>query len=430
MRVEATPHNAASELALEVYRRTLDAVRADRLVQNNLRREGKTLFVQGRAYDLTAYRRIRLAGMGKASVAMVSAALELLADDVTDGLVVTKDEPVAPEPIRTLYGSHPVPDARSVDAGAALWKFAQESTDQDLVLFFLSGGASALAEHLEEGVSLDDLRRATEKLLASGQPIEVINGIRARVSRIKGGGLGGAFRGATVVVVVLSDVVSGRLEAVGSGPFTEPRNLNLSDELIDAMPEAIRTEIRSSGLIRRPRLAVPHCVVGSVSVAVHAAADAARELGLEVFAFQDPLQGEAREMARQVLTLTEKVNRNRPEGGYCVVLGGECTVRLRGKGKGGRAQEMALAAAPRLDQLGGDYAFLAAGTDGSDGPTDAAGGIVDPGSLARAREQGQEARNALASNDSYAFLSACGGLIRTGPTGSNVNDICLVVRSS
>jgi glycerate-2-kinase len=414
-------------MAVAIYERTLDAVRADRLIEAAVHRMGNLLTVQDLEYELEAYDRVRIAALGKAAVGMATALAAELGPYLSDGLVITKDETPAPAPLETLFSAHPVPDERSLEAGEAMLRFARECGEGDLVLFALSGGASALAEALEDEIELEDLRETTSRLLASGAAIGTVNDVRRRVSRLKGGGLARAFAPATVVVLVLSDVVGGELASVGSGPLVPPPDRSLSDEIVDLLPDPVRREVRSHDLLLRATPEYPHRVVGSVSIAVHAAADAAKALGFEAHAYLDPLEGEARVMARRVVQLARRVLRK--SGPVAMILGGETTVTLRGPGRGGRCQEMALAAAPGLSKLS-NVAFLAAGTDGSDGPTPYAGGLVDEGSLLRARVAGVDHRRALTANDSSRFLEACGGLIRTGPTFSNVNDICLVVRTS
>ena len=430
MSVTAHPRTPAAELAVEIYRRTLDAVRADRLVEVAVRREGELLFVQDVPYDLSAYRRVLIAGVGKASTAMARSLGDTLGPHLSGGVVVTKRGFAEPlDRLEVLESSHPVPDESSLEAGRRLLDLANSCGPDDLVLFLLSGGASALAESPVEGVSLEDLQVTNRALLASGADITLMNAVRSKVSRLKAGGLARAFHPATVVALVLSDVVGNALGTIGSGPLIAPTRAALPFELLDVLPNSVRTEVLAGELEEVATPKVPHHVVGSVSVAVHAAADAARRLGIEALPFQDPLQGEARDMARQIMAVARRHAKANPKAEFCMVFGGETTVTLRGKGRGGRCQEMALAAASSVARLP-NVAFLAAGTDGNDGPTEAAGGLVDRDSIALAQSKGVDARKALIDNDSHRFLAASEGLVVTGPTGSNVNDICLVVQAS
>jgi len=430
MTLRANPQNQAAVLALAVYSRVLEAVRADRLVEVAVQRADDVLVVQGRPYDLSLYSRVRVVGVGKASVAMAKAIVGILPDRIHDGLIVTKRGHAEPVPgVEVIEAGHPVPDEDSMQAGERTLRFAQECNEQDLVLFVLSGGASALMELPTEGVTLDELQETNRLLLASGADITQMNAIRSRISRLKAGGLARAFAPATVVALVLSDVVGNSLATIGSGPLIGPKNSgDLPTNLIDQLPAAVRSEVLAGQLLPRSVPAVDHYIVGSVSVAVHAAADAAKAIGLDALPFQDPLQGEARSMARQICSVAQRHAQARPDDWFCLIFGGETTVKIRGNGKGGRCQEMAVAAAPAIARIR-DAAFLAAGTDGTDGPTDAAGGVVDTDLLLRAKNKGLDHRRALVQNDTYPFLEQTDGLIISGPTGSNVNDLCLVVHA-
>jgi len=416
----------AGELALEIYGEVLAAVRADRLVEQAISADGDRLVIQSQAYDLRHFRRIRVAAVGKASVAMAQGAKNVLGERIDEGLIVTKQgygEPV--EGFTVLEAGHPVPDETSLAAGGQLLTFAQGSNESDFCLFLLSGGASALVESLPGDLTLEDLQATNEALLASGLDIGAINAVRRQISRIKGGRLSAAFGDATVVVLVLSDVVGNSLAAIGSGPFIATTQEVVSDATIRLLPERVRQELLAAILTPLDAPKRDHFVIGSVSLAIHAAADAARARGLLALAYQDPLRGEAREMARQIVDLFQRQAKALDEQAFCMIFGGETTVTLREEGgKGGRCQEMTLAAVPGIAKVS-HAAFLAAGTDGTDGPTDAAGGLVETATTANGRSQ----RADLVSHNAYFYLEAADALVRTGPTGSNLNDICLVIRA-
>ncbi len=423
MDIQATPSSPAAEQALKIYSSVLESVRADKLVRDAVSLEGGLLFIQGRHVDLDAFNRVFVAGAGKASVQMGSGLVEILGSRVSGGLLVTRY--LAPVTgLDVLEGGHPVPSSASLTAGQRMLELAASCNEKDLVLFVLSGGASALMESLRDGVSLDDLQATTKTLLEAGVDIRTINGVRSRLSLVKGGGLARAFAPATVIVLVLSDVIGNDLATIGSGPFVAPSEAEPPFELIGKLPESVRHALLDPLIAETP--SVDHFVVGSVSVAIHAAIDAAESIGLVAHGYSDPMSGEAREMARRICARAKKHIESDPAEPFCLVFGGETTVTIRGSGSGGRCTEMALAATPLVGKLP-HVAFLAAGTDGADGPTDAAGGLVDDATLGRARAAGLDFRKALAANDSYPFLEACGGLVRTGPTGSNVTDVCLVV---
>jgi len=422
----ATPYNKASEAALAIYGSVLEKVRADNLVRVALQRVGDSLFVQGLHIDLSHFDRIWIAGSGKASVPMGQAVSEVLGDRLTGGVVVTKTGHGEPIPnVEVLEAAHPVPDESSLDAGRRMLEFASSMNEKDLVLFLLSGGSSSLLEVPVDGIALRDLQATNSVLLRSGADIGAMNQVRSRLSRIKAGGLARAFQPATVVVLVLSDVIGNDLQTIGSGPFIASKQVALTPYTCafwELLPEGVRSVLDQPTFPRPIAHLVEHCVIGSVSLAIHAASDAANELGLEPLLFADPLRGEARIMAKKIC----KHASSRDRQNYCMIFGGETTVTIRGEGLGGRCQEMALAAAEPISKLR-DVCFLAGSTDGTDGPTNAAGGFVDPDSLQRAKAQGVSARSSLLTNSSNAFLKACDGLILTGPTSSNVNDIVLVV---
>jgi len=330
--------------------------------------------------------------LGKAASAMARGAVGVLGARVNRGVVVTKDGHAggAPPGFEVLESAHPVPDERSVAAGERLLEVASQARAGELVLVLVSGGASALAE-APDGCTLAELRLTTEGLLRAGAPIAELNAVRRRLSRLKAGGLARAARraGAVVMALCLSDVPGDDPAIIGSGPAW----------------------LGADG----PH----HVIVASLAQALEAAEGEARRRGYEVERVPERLEGEAREAARRL------VERFAGGGRRMLIAGGETVVRVRGGGRGGRNQELALAAVPLLEPRPG-LVLAALGTDGTDGPTDAAGGVVDAGSAARARGEGVEVTRALEENDSYAALKAIGSLVVTGPTGTNVGDLVAI----
>jgi glycerate-2-kinase len=429
MLLQATPNNRASELALEIYERVLAQMRGDRLVHQAVQRVGSELFVQGQRIDLSAFERVFVCGAGKASCSMAKGLLEVLGDRCEGGLIVTKEGHAEDlHPLEVVEAGHPLPNEASLLAGQAMLEFAHATTERDLVLFLLSGGASALMESPIDGVDLHDLVETNAALLASGQDIRAINAFRTQLSRIKAGGLARAFDPATVACLVLSDVIGNDLHTVGSAPLLSSKGMETTPppHLLEVLPEAVRRQLGYPQL-RKQTPIVEHFVTGSISLAIHEASDAARNVGLLPLPYSDPLQGEARVMARRIVK-EAALQVTRQEDPFCMIFGGEPTVKLRGKGMGGRCQEMAATASLQLSKLR-DTCFLAAGTDGSDGPTIAAGGLADAETCGRAARKEVSLSNTLRNNDSFRFLEASDGLIITGPTGSNVNDLVLVVRT-
>ncbi len=411
-----------TETAEQIYRAVLKQISAQSLVERAVRRLDNLCFIQDEPLNLDHFERIRIAGAGKAAPAMAAALQTILPD--SDGLVVGQRGKDLGR-IRSLTGSHPVPDQSSLEAGAAMLEFAASCGPGDLVLFCLSGGASALMEALVSPLELAELRGLTERLLASGAPITTVNAVRRQVSRIKGGRLAAAFNGAHVVVLVVSDVLTNDLSVVGSGPLfaSSPATNDRMSATARAwtLAQAGNLPINVLEALLEPRIPPPptrfrHVVLGSPALLTPLAAEAAREAGFEPAPYADFLTGEARQVARKLCRLAAKSESKR-----CLIFVGETTVTLRSKsGKGGRCQEMALAAALKLK---GKAAFLAAGTDGADGPTDAAGAVVDHTTVT-SRLQAIEA---LRTHDSYHYLDKTGTLIRTGPTDSNLTDLILVL---
>ncbi len=333
---------------------------------------------------------IRVLAVGKAAVSMATGVLDAAGDRVVGGLVVAKH--AAPlVGLTQIQGEHPVPGEASLHAGEAMLEAAAAARPGETVLALVSGGASALIVAPAAGLSLDDLREHADARLRDGTPIEVFNAQRRAMSRIKGGGLARAIpAGVPVHALVLGDVIGAGPHAVGSGPLDDDRTL-------------------------------AHMLADNTT-AVQAAAEAARTAGAEV-EVTEPLLGEARvagvrwAQARMEAPSTDAVR--------CTIAGGETVVTLRGDGRGGRNQEFALAAAPAL--MGNPHALLVTlATDGEDGPTDAAGAAVDGTTITRALEAGMDPDAFLRRNDAYGFFDGLGDLVRTGPTGTNVNDLTIV----
>lgn len=348
--------------------------------------------------------------------------------------------------LEVVEASHPVPDARGEAGAARMLQLCEEADERTLVVLLLSGGASALLPAPAEGLTLADLQATTDVLLASGAAIDEVNAVRKHISRVKGGQLAAAAWPATLETLVLSDVVGDPLTAIASGPtVADPTTfadcLAICDRygVTDKLPERVAARLRGVDATDTPkpgdaRLSRSRArIIGSNAVAVAAAADEARRRGYAPLVLSTTVEGEAREVARVLCAVArECASTGRPVSPpACVIVGGETTVTLRGGGRGGRNQEMALAAAVELARAPPaerSVVFLAGGTDGTDGPTHAAGGVVDAGTVARAARRGADAAAALADNDSHGFFTAAGeGFVVTGPTGTNVADVAVVL---
>ncbi len=426
---------ALEEAAEAMKRAALEAVDPARAVLRHVGREGEELAVGGRRYDFDAYERVLVIGGGKASVPMAQAIVDLAGDHITAGVIVTKHGHAggwsAPG-FDVIEAGHPVPDEDSVRGAEAVAEVAARATERDLVLCLVSGGGSALLTHPVAGVSLDDLQAVTDKLLRSGATINEINSVRKHLSSIKGGNLARLAAPASLVTLILSDVIGDPLDVIASGPTVPDTTM-----VADAREVLERYGVVGAGALREtPKPGDPvfdgvqNVVVGSNRLAARAAAEKARSLGFETLLLGSYVEGEAREVAKVAAALAKGV---RADGDpvpppACLVWGGETTVTIRGEGKGGRNQELALAAALALDGWRGIY-VMALATDGTDGPTDAAGAVATGATMELARARGLDARSALAENDSYRFFDELGDLIRTGPTGTNVNDLLFVLVS-
>jgi hydroxypyruvate reductase len=425
-----------------VLRAALDAVEPAAAVRSALQRDGPVLRVADKAYELGGIRRVLVVGAGKASAPMAAELERLIPADVpVEGSVTVRyGHGVPTQRIRIREASHPVPDQAGVEATRAIAELLEAADHQDLVVCLISGGGSALLTLPVEGVSLDDLQRTTAALLKSGATINEINTVRKHLDLVKGGGLARMAHPAPVLTLVLSDVVGNPLDAIASGP-TVPDTTTWSDaasvldgyRLWDAIPGSVSERVRSGQAGKVPDTPKPgdplfeHVqtqVVGSNLLACEAAAAAARELGFQTLVLSTYIEGEAREVARVLAGLLREIDGSghplpRP---CCLIAGGETTVTVRGSGKGGRNQELALAAAFPLSGVP-DVLLASLGTDGSDGPTDAAGAWVDGSTLARARSAGLDAAQHLTNNDAYPFFERLGNLLMTGPTNTNVNDV-------
>lgn len=366
---------------------------------------------------------VHMIALGKAAVPMAQGALDALGSRIAEAFIVTKDAGGVALPWSVLEAGHPRPDERSLAAGRRLVEFIAQLPDKAEVLVLLSGGASALIEHLPAGVTLADLQRVTDWLLASGLDITAMNRIRKRLSLVKGGRLAAQLAGREVLCLAISDVPGDDPGAIGSGPLTaedagsEPAGLpDFVRAILDKAPPLPRSDDPCFRAVR-------YEIIARLEDARRGAAQAARRLGVEAEIEIEFLSGEAamagERLARQLLAAAP---------GSVHVWGGETTVVLPADpGRGGRNQNLALAAACVLRDRSG-VALLAAGTDGTDGPTGDAGALVDGGTVARGEALGCDARTALVRADAGTFLEASGDLVHTGPTGTNVMDLVLGMR--
>ncbi|MBI4246932.1 MAG: glycerate kinase, partial [Candidatus Rokubacteria bacterium] len=389
--------------------------------------------------DLARVDRVLVLGCGKAGAAMARAVEDVLGDRITAGFVVVKDGHTAPtRAIELAEAGHPVPDARGQAAATRLLDLARSAGPDDLVLVLISGGGSALTPAPAPPVTLAEKQAVTRLLLAAGATIDELNAVRKHLSLLKGGQLARAAAPARVLTLILSDVIGDPLDVIASGP-TAPDPTTFADALAVLGARGVTGRVPSSVLARleagirgeveeTPKPGDPlfgrvtNLVVGNNELVVGAAAEAAQRLGYRPHGLGRELRGEAREVARRLVAEARRLS-----GPACLLAGGETTVTVKGRGQGGRCQELALAAALELhpDE---DLVVLAAGTDGTDGPTDAAGAVIDAATASKGRAAGLDPRRALDDNDAHTVLSAAGDLLTTGPTNTNLLDLYLVVR--
>jgi len=431
--------------AAQILEHSLRAADPRPAIARTMSVEGNALMVAGNAHPLPPRGRIVVVGAGKAGAPMAQAVDDILGDRVTAGVVAVKTGHQAPlRRIRLREAGHPLPDDAGVAAAEEILALLSGLGPDDLVICLISGGGSALLPLPRPGVTLADMVRTTDLLLRSGADITELNTVRKHLSRIAGGQLARTAAPARLVTLVVSDIVGSPLDAIASGP-TVPDPTTYADAL------AVLAKYRLTGAVPSPVLGilcrgeageVPETpkpgdpafahtqvvIVVDNAAAARAAHGAAAEAGFHTLTLSTYIEGEAREVGRVLAGIAREIDaagRPAPRPA-CIVAGGETTVTVEGSGRGGRNQEVALGAARGLAGLS-DVLVVSFATDGTDGPTDAAGGVADGTTLARAKAKGLDLTRTLAGNDAYPFLDALGDLIRTGPTGTNVNDVMLIL---
>jgi len=432
-------------LLLSLVSAAIEAVDPAKALAGHLTLEGDILTAGGVRYDLSSIERIFVIGAGKAGAPMAEEIERILGSRIAEGHVnIRYGNSGNTERITLLPASHPIPDANSLNGTERILSILEKTTERDLVICLLSGGASALLTKPEEGITPVEMAGTTYALLRCGASISEINTVRKHIDAVKGGKLAGKAWPSTVLSLILSDVVgfADPLPFIASGP-TAPDPTTYRDalsvleryHLADKLPESVMEHLTSGRdgfrkenpgkddpLFRH----VHNMIIGSCGIAAEELMAGAAKQGVNALLLTTSLQGEAREAAAFLVSVArEVIHSGKPVGRPALlVAAGETTVHVRGKGLGGRNQEMALAAAVHLRELEGVIIATVA-TDGSDGPTEAAGGIVDCETSARGSGLGLDAYRFLDDNDSNAYLSATGDLIVTGATDSNVNDLYL-----
>jgi len=436
--------------AEEIFRRCLRAVDPFEAVKGFIHVEGDRLILGTKGQpktelNLTEFDRISLVGAGKATAPMARAIEDLLGERIQKGIINVKygfTEDLAF--IKVIEAGHPVPDENGVRGTQKILDLLYGASEKDLIFSVISGGGSALLPHPGENMTLSEKQEITRQLLACGASIDEINAVRKHIASSKGGQMARAAFPATIVNLMLSDVVGDKMDVIASGPFVPDSSTFKDVEAIfrkydlEDVPASIREHLKAGLEGRIPETPkegdaifdrVFNFIVGSNIMALETASEKAKELGYETLILSSMVEGETREVALVHTAIAKEiVKTSRPiPPPACIISGGETTVTIRGDGLGGRNQEFGLAASLDLVGLPPRVIVLCGGTDGNDGPTDAAGAVVDPFTVTRGREAGMEAADYLKNNDAYHFLGKTQDLLITGPTNTNVMDVRLVL---
>ena len=431
--------------ALDIFWAGVQAVEPEAAVRRYCRQEGNRILVHQSVYDLTEFEHIYVIGAGKAGATMAKAVQETLGERITEGLINVKYGHLAEvSRVRLIEAGHPVPDEAGLEGARAILDLASKAEKGDMVLCVISGGGSALLPLPAEGLSLQDKQDTTRVLLACGATIHEVNSVRKHISRVKGGRLAQAAYPATLISLILSDVVGDDLDVIASGP-TVPDSSTFQDcmkiinkyGLSEKVPKAVLNHIQKGieGVVpETPKPGDPvfvrteSVIVGSNLECVVAAERKASSLGYSALVLSSMIEGETREVACVHAGIAKEILKSghplSPPA--CVLSGGETVVTIRGQGLGGRNQEFVLAAAIGLNSLEG-VVVLSAGTDGTDGPTDAAGAVADSQTIQRAQALSLSPLDYLLNNDAYHFFEKLGDLVKTGPTNTNVMDLRIML---
>jgi len=438
----------ARRAILTILKAALNPVDPRVAITNHVRRTNNLLRIDDVTYNLDGFERIFVVGGGKAGGAMAEALEGIVGDRITVGLVNAlrgSKSSVKTRKILLNEAGHPLPDEDGVEGARKIIQLADKAGERDLVICLISGGGSALMPLPAAGITLQDKRELTDALLRCGATIDEINAVRKHVSGLKGGQLAEAAYPATLVSLILSDVVGDPLDTIASGP-TAPDTTTFNDAISilkkydlwkNVVPKTVKKRLEAGLRGEIPETPKPgdevfdkthNVIVGNNRTAALAACQEAKELGFNSLLLSSMVEGEARHVGtvyagimKEILDFSNPVPKP-----AVVIAGGETTVTVTGCGKGGRNQELVLSASLKIEGLRG-VAIASVGTDGVDGPTDAAGAMADGQTIMRARDKRLDPKEFLMNNDSYHFFSKLGDLIFTGPTGTNVNDLTVLV---
>jgi glycerate 2-kinase len=437
-------------MAKTIFSKAVSAVDPSQRLKETIRVEKDLLSIKtegdtGRVFNLATFKKIFLIGTGKASASMAQAIEKIFGDRITQGVIATKYGHVLPlKRTEIIEAGHPIPDHKGFEGAKKIQSILKESRPEDLVIFLLSGGGSALSPLPAEGITLEEKQQVTQFLLDCGADIKEINTIRKHISQIKGGWLARWAYPSTVIGFILSDVVGDQLDVIGSGPtvpdistFDEAWDILEKYGLIKRVAPSIQKHLllgKEGKVEETPKPGDPtfekvlNILIGSNILALRAAENEASSFGLNTLILSSSIVGDTREAARFHSAIVKEVmsSGNPLPRPACIISGGETTVTVRGNGLGGRNQEFALAGALEINGLE-KVVLLSGGTDGTDGPTDASGALADYTTVSRARSMGLDPKVYLENNDAYPFFQRLGDLLITGPTHTNVMDVRILL---
>ena len=445
MSFESKTISAMRKDAVKIFYKALKAVQSGTAIKRYCKFDGKTLFIGHRSYHLSRYKNLYILGSGKATAPMAAAIENIIDEKITGGIITVKLGHVADlKHINLIEAGHPIPDENGIRGASAILNLAKIAKEDDLILCLISGGGSALLPFPYNGLTLKNKQDTIKILLSCGATIHEINTIRKHISKIKGGRLAQAVYPATLVTLMLSDVVGDDLDVIASGPtvpdsssFYDCKNIFRKYNIIDKIPQNILNHIESGISGEIDETPKPHdpvfdktynLIIGNNFESLMSAKEKAESLGYNVLILSSMIEGETRFIAQVHGAIAREIIKtgNPLPLPACILSGGETTVTISGNGFGGRNQEFALSAS--IDISGKkNIVMLSGGTDGTDGPTDAAGAFSDTFTLKRAEEMGLNPYRFLANNDSYHFFQKLGDLFITGPTNTNVMDLRIVL---
>lgn len=419
-------------LAKKIFSDALEASLPKNFISKYCKLQNNSFVVGADAYDLREYKNIYVFGSGKAAFTMAKEIENLLGERIYKGLIVAPQTQERLQKIELCEGSHPLPSQKSFDSAKKLLTMMQECQEDDLYIYLLSGGSSALIELPIAPISLEEFQKTTELMLHNALEIQEINSIRKHISQIKGGRLAQGCR-ATGIVLVLSDIIGNDLHAIGSAPlyadkssYRDAKEILESRNIFHLIPKSVQDILEKgyNGFLEEtpkvPKVNVKHYLVASNTQALEAAARSAASNGLSVKVVDEPMQGEVDEMIQKILSLVKNSDEK------CILFGGECTVHVSGSGQGGRNQHAVALMLQEICKTGLDICFLSAGTDGIDGNSDAAGALISQEDCRNLELE--ELDKYIKNFDSYNFFKRANALITTGPSGTNVIDLAIILK--